>query len=153
MMRISLTKNQFALIDSDDFDLISQYRWICHRPSSNYQVAISVKRGRKSIRMHRLIMNALPGMEIDHINGNPLDNRKCNLRFVTHAQNQKNMNLSVSNKSGKKEVSWHKRSRKWQVFAANTYIGLFSSIEEASMAYDKAAKEMFGEFARTNEAA
>ncbi len=152
MIQIPLTQGKFALIDFEDFELVNQYKWHFSKSSNNYGKAIArPSRKGKAIRMHRLIMDAPDIFEVDHINGNPLDNRKSNLRLVSHAQNQKNMSKHSDNKTGYKGVSFHKKANKYQVFVGKKYIGLFIDIKEAAKAYNIAALEHFGEFARLNE--
>jgi flagellar basal body rod protein FlgC len=104
--------------------------------------------------MHRLIMNTPDGMDTDHINSNGLDNRRQNLRICTHAENLANRKKQISNTSGYKGVSWDKSCKKW---AANISIcgkykklGRFTDLVEAARAYDAAAKEVYGEFAKPN---
>jgi hypothetical protein len=152
MREIKLTQGKVAMVDDECFEIVNKYHWYYHKVSENYGAArSSLGRRGPSEAMHRLVMGAAKGQEVDHINGNPLDNRKSNLRFVTHAQNQKNMGKGVRNKSGYKGVSWHKRAKKWQVFVNSTYLGLFSDLEEATKAYNIKALELFGEFARLNK--
>ncbi len=93
-----------------------------------------------------------PKRLIDHINGNPHDNRLCNLRECDVAENAANQKRARNNNSGHKGVRWHKGKRVW--FAAITrrgvrkHLGIFKDVDEAREAYAKAAKELFGEFAR-----
>lgn len=104
-------------------------------------------------RMHRLIMGAVSGQIVDHINGNKLDNRRCNLRFCTKAENNRNRKTQ-RNVTGLKGVIWSKRdkvfSAKIRLNSKDIHLGRFKTAEEAARAYDKAAKELFGAFARTN---
>jgi len=87
------------------------------------------------------------GMQIDHINGNRDDNRKCNLRLVTQKQNSENTLLPKSNSSGFKGVHWHKRLGKWAANIRTNYtkkhLGYFETAEEAYSAYCKAADKTF----------
>jgi hypothetical protein len=91
-------------------------------------------------------------LQIDHIDGNRLNNSFANLRLASHAQNNWNRLLSPNSHSGFKGVSWHKRDKKWKASIAihrrNIYLGTFDTPELAHMAYCKAAAELFGEFAR-----
>ncbi len=105
--------------------------------------------------MHRLIMNAPKGMLVDHINRNGLDNRKANLRIVTHTQNMWNNGQRVERYSSKyRGVSWHKRQRRWMaVISVNgraRTLGYYRDEKEAARAFDRAAKELRGEFAVLN---
>jgi hypothetical protein len=108
---------------------------------------------RKEYMSHRLAWlishGAWPAGEIDHINGNVSDNRLCNLRDVTHAQNQRNMKVFKTNRCGLKGVTWHKKGRKWQarivINGRHTHLGLFDTAEAANEAYVAAAKLHYGE--------
>lgn len=102
--------------------------------------------------MHRLIMNAQKGEQVDHINHDTLDNRKSELRFCSYAQNQYNQGRRSNNTSGCKGVSLHKPSGKWQAQIAlngkTIHLGLFATKEEAYTAYCNAALELHGEFSK-----
>jgi hypothetical protein len=105
--------------------------------------------------MHRLVMNAPRGMEVDHINGDTLDNRKCNLRICSRSENLRNASLSGDSTSGFKGV-WKKQTGRRQWVAAiykegkNRFLGSFASKEEAASRYDKEATRLYGNFARLN---
>ncbi|MER9176684.1 HNH endonuclease [Mesorhizobium sp. M0955] len=94
----------------------------------------------------------LPEGQIDHINGDPSDNRIENLREATQSQNNANQGLKVTNTSGHRGVTWNKRRRKWQaqiqLDKRHRVIGHFDSLEDASIAYQSAAIQAFGEFYR-----
>lgn len=96
-------------------------------------------------------MKADKGVLIDHINGNRLDNRKCNLRFCTPTENARNKKKSVNNKSGFKGVIFVKRLGRYRpsiMFNGKLhYMGSFTTAEAAHAAYVAKAKEFFGEFA------
>lgn len=150
---IPITKGHVVLVSDDDFDQLSKFKWHFYK---GYAARMSFLRlgKRRHIMMHQEIMGRVQGMEIDHRNLNKLDNRRENLRICTHAQNNQNEDKQSRNTSGFKGVNWHKASRKWRasIRANNKQIalGVFDSPVEAAMAYDKAAVELHGEFARTN---
>lgn len=98
--------------------------------------------------IHRMIMSEPPGMVIDHIDGNKLDNRKENLRICTQQQNGWNRGKPSNNTSGFKGVCWHKQTQKWQAIINHKHIGYFKTAEKAYEAYVKAAQELHGDFAK-----
>ena len=106
--------------------------------------------------MHRDILGLEPGdkRQGDHRNHNGLDNRRDNLRICTHAQNQHNQNPQLNCSSMYKGVYWNKHNFRWQaqikVNGQNKHLGVFISEIDAARAYDKAAREYFREYARTN---
>ena len=110
----------------------------------------------KIYRCHRLVWlyahGSFPPDEIDHVNGIRNDNRVDNLRFSTRSENARNMAKPVTNTSGVKGVSWHKRSGKWQanirLNGVLKYLGYFSDIEAAAQAYADASRRLHGEFGR-----
>jgi hypothetical protein len=152
-----LTRGKITLIDDEDWDLVKDYKWYAHNvgDNKNYYAArvSSRKEGKKIIYLHRLIMGALPGQEVDHINRMSLDNRKENLRLCTHSTNQQNQD-KVFGKSKFTGVCWSKSSKKWQVsLRCNNerfYLGVFDDEIEAAKSYNKKALELYGEFAKIN---
>jgi len=154
MKEIKLTRGRAALVSEQDFDDINNYRWF----SGNHGYAARMIRTesgiRKTLLMHVQIIGSVEGLEIDHVNGNTLDNRRDNLRHVTHSQNMANQ-VKTRGVSEFKGVSWKKRNKKWmaQIYKNSTcfYIGLFLSETEAAMAYNKRAVELFGNFAKLNQ--
>lgn len=161
MKRIKLNHNKYALIDDDQFSKISEYKWsymTVYKGITNigYVYTSTCHKNKKSkIYLHRLIMNAPKNTQVDHINHDTLDNRKINLRICTNAQNQFNQKVHTFKKSSKyKGVFFHKQSSTWrsQIGFMNKihHLGAYPSEIEAAKAYDKRAKELFGEFARPN---
>lgn len=89
---IPLTKGQFAIIDIEDYDQLMQCKWYVKDSKVDTSLYAVRKPDFGIVRMHRVIMDAPKGMEVDHINGNGLDNRRCNLRLCTRRENQINTN-------------------------------------------------------------
>jgi len=157
MKRIPLNHGQTALIDNSDYKLIKEYKWRIDKGNSCYYAitnTINAEGKKVPIRMHTILMNTPPGMQVDHINGDGLDNRRCNLRICTNSQNRMNQHKAIG-RSKYKGVTWHSIGKKWQarinINGKHTHLGLFKKEENAAEAYNRAAKEHFGEFANLNE--
>lgn len=155
-MEIDLTLGLVAIIDDDDWGLVSQYKWHAYKgPTNNtYYAKTNVRRAdgsRTTIRMHRLLLGLTdPTIKTDHRDGDGLNNRRANLRACTQAENLRNQGAHTDNMSGYKGVSWHKRSGMWiaqiQVNWKKRHLGLFDTQEAAYAAYCKAAAELHGGF-------
>lgn len=156
MKKILLTQGQIALIDDQDLELINQYKWCAHfKPKKNGGIYTAVHSSKsKTILMHRLIMNAKEKTIVDHIDRNPLNNQRSNLRFANNISNAGNQGLRSNNTSGYKGVTWSKNKQVWraQIGINRTIknLGTYKTVELAAAAYDKAAQEYFGEFAGLN---
>lgn len=140
--------------DEEDTELLAQYTW---HVAQGYVSTSGIRPdgGRYPLRMHRRIMEAYEGMEVDHVNGNPLDNRKKNLRFCTRAENMWNRSINKVNGSGFKGVYWHNQRMKFQaqigINKKRKNLGFFQTALAAAHAYNAGAKKFFGEFARLNK--
>lgn len=144
--------------DDEDLELIKQYKWGIWKSKTGKLYAFhSWKRDGEevSIKMHRLVMgvehNRLP--LIDHRNGNTLNNKKSNLRIVTHSQNSMNRGKTVKNKSGFKGVTKKSKNRYVAVISVRGHSyrgGTFSNPIDAATKYDEMAKKYHGEFANLN---
>jgi hypothetical protein len=147
---IPLTKGKFAIVDAADFVWLSRFKWHC--VINNKRAYAYHSFDDKNMGMHRVIMNPPPGLVVDHIDGNGLNNTRANLRICTSAQNI--CNCKGRSKTSKyKGVSWSKRNKWASVISLNLkriHIGYFDDEIEAAKAYDKKAKELFGEFAYLN---
>jgi len=156
---IYLAKGVNAIIDSDDYDKIKDYKWSCSKLGYVSSVINSYKPGQKrnkiqkTIYLHKLIMGESSKF-IDHIDGNSLNNRKSNLRFCTQMENSRNQSIKSNNTSGYKGVSWSKSMRKWEASISPNYkrivLGYFINKIEAAIAYNEAAIKYFGRFAKLN---
>lgn len=149
MAQIKLTQNKVALVDDEDFEILNQHKW-CFVKNRYAASRINYK----LTYMHRLIMSAPKGMEVDHINNNSLDNRRENLRIVTSHQNHFNTKIFATNRSGYRGVSWDKRIRRWIVtFSVNNktvHAGTYADKDAAAKAYNEAIVRRRGEFANLN---
>ena len=156
---ITLGTGESVLVDPEDYARLSQLKWWRHgnknRAYARRRVYINGKEDHRTF-MHREILPPSEGLEIDHINGNGLDNRKCNLRLCTRMQNQYNRNKqNKGNPSSKyKGVAFSKRSDKWvayiRVKGLRIHLGYFENETDAAIAYNKAAIEYFKEYANIN---
>lgn len=148
MRFIKLTNRGYALVDDCDYRCLMKYPW--------YRRGYAVRHYcGKMILMHREVARRM-GLDlsncIDHVNGNKLDNRRCNLRAATQAENNRNNHVIRSN-TGYKGVSKDKYGKYRSQIGFNgeaIYLGRFDTPEQAAEAYNKAAKEMFGVFAHLN---
>ncbi len=150
MKEIPLTKGFVALVDDEDFERLSVHRWHMVTAYAGRKVRNGDRVG--ATMMHRELMSPPPGMVVDHINGDTLDNRKNNLRVCTPSQNK--TNRICIGKSGFKGVESRRNGSVWVVRmnreSKQLYFGRFRSAEEAARAYDEHARKIHGEFARLN---
>lgn len=134
-------------VDDEDYNTVSLYTWrLQETRSGNVYACSDVPSQGRRIFMHTLIMGT---KGVDHIDGNGLNNVRSNLRPATASQNAANRKAQGGS-SRYKGVSWHKRSCKWQAQIKRTNLGYFDDEKEAARAYDDAAREDYGEFARLN---
>lgn len=156
---LPLTKGQYALVDTWHVNAFEQYNWHASWESRSYRVASSFRLSPEStfrVSMHRAVVGA-HAQYVDHRNGNPLDNRECNLRACTSAENNRNRR-KIINKTGFKGVRRDNKSGRY-VAQSNAKLlnngkainlGTHDTAEEAAKAYDRYAISAFGEFAATN---
>jgi len=167
MKTIQLTQGQVAIVDDEDYEWLSQWKWTADWSSktSSFRARRNVYRKSKKptvIRMARVILNLKTGdkRQVDHINHNTLDNRRCNLRICTNQQNARNRYKRKKNNRGHKVTSnfigvcWSKQNKKWIAQITDRgkhfHLGSFNSEIEAAKAYDKKAIELSNEFANVN---
>ena len=150
-LRLPLPNGVYAIIDDADADL-GAWRWCGPSGYAHRRVK------RVTIWLHRVVLeralgrDLLPTEEVDHRNGDTLDNRRCNLRPATTAQNSFNLSLRRDSKTGVPGVTFHPGSGRFQAGISKDrrhyYLGLFDTIEEARMARERAEIELFGQWRR-----
>ena len=152
MPSITLPTGETVQFDEEDRPLVEGHRWFL---SGGYARATAYVEGRKrTVTMHRLILEAGTGQQVDHVNRDKLDNRRANLRLADPSQQKGNTAAYRTNRSGYKGVSFHRPTGTWQAQiqqGSKRSLGRFRTPEEAARAYDRAAVELFGEFACTND--
>jgi hypothetical protein len=144
LKKIEIKHGIYTLVDDDDYEKFKDISWKLTRGYAN-----NTRRG----YLHRLILKT--DKEVDHINSNPLDNRKCNLREVTRNQNAQNRSTNKQKSYTRyKGVFWDKHRNKWRVIIQKDnkqiFLGRFTNEIDAARAYDIKAKEIFGEYAKLN---
>lgn len=152
--------NTFALVDDCDFKHLIKYNWAAVVSHGNlYALRRKLKsdkgaRIQRSISMHCHLIQTRKGFEIDHRDGNGLNNQRSNLRACTHQQNMRNMRRPSNNTSGYKGVSKCPESSTWRAYITvnrrQKHLGCFRLKIEAAHAYDSAARKYYGEFANLN---
>ena len=159
MRKIYLTKGKFAIVDNEDYEWLSQWKWFAHRQrTGNFYAARkgAYESGKQAtIYMHREILKPKRGLVCDHINHAGLDNRRENLRVCSGTENRRNRTAQKNNTSGFKGVSWDKDANKWKAIVGLNgkliHVGRFSDLKDAAFAYNEAAKRLFGRFAHLNK--
>ncbi len=151
MKEIPLTQDKVALVDDQDYEWLNQWKWTYTSRGCTGYAYRNVYQGSRYVRcvfMHRFILNPPPGLETDHINGNGLDNRRCNLRACTHIQNSWNSRKQQGATSQYKGVSWARKNQCWRAFihqgGQQISLGNFDSEEAAALAYNYAAIKLRG---------
>lgn len=162
MKEIVLKSGHIAIVDDDDYETVSAHKWHANVKLRSdgtirdiYAITnIKTDEGKKTtLKIHRLIMRTSKGVDIDHIDGNGLNNQRNNLRECSRSENNCNQHRfrGVSKLKG---VCWSKYHKRWKAQirfgTVNTHIGYFASELDAARAYDAAALKYFGVFARIN---
>lgn len=154
---------KFALVDDEDYDMLMEHKWfvICVKACpklyyARYNVSHPIYKGSKPIPMHRVIMGVDdPKVEVDHIDGNGLNNQRSNLRLCSRFENCMNRKKRKCTSSKYKGVAWRKDSAIWRAyirFDGKLYnLGQYDSEVDAALAYNQAALMWFGQFASINK--
>lgn len=143
-----------AMINVEDAPLVAGRNWKLNPDGYACQTVRNPEGGEKTLQMHALLLPVDPPLTVDHANLNRLDNRRSNLRPATRADQQHNRGIPRNNRSGFKGVSFHGHTSRWRatirIDGRHRHLGLFDDPTDAARAYDAAALDAWGEFARTN---
>lgn len=160
MKEIVLSKQQVALVDDEDYEFLNQWKWCVLKKRNGTYYAVRAGflglpvRKKILIYMHRVILNAIDNVKVDHRDNNGLNNQKYNLRLATNSQNKMNQGLRADSRSGFKGVSWNENMTKWQasirVKGKLVILGYFDDLVKAAKIYDFWARDIHGEFVYPN---
>lgn len=141
------------LIDNDDVENTKKYKWIISKVknmknNSCFKYYALASNNKKSLLLHRFIINAPPNKIVDHINRNTFDTRKKNLRITSRSINGFNSKSNRNNKSGRKGVKWIEDKNRWMAYITKNnkrkHLGLFTDINDAIKARESAESEYYG---------
>jgi hypothetical protein len=148
---IAIRHNVACLIDEEDLELVSRFIWFADR--RKFVAYAKTLSRRVNTTMHRLVMKAKKGQQVDHINGDGLDNRKQNLKLSTGSSNQQNAHNKRRSISGYRGV-YPSSNNKWRTQLTHKkkryHLGVYETTLEAAIAYDNAADSLYGPFGYRN---
>lgn len=154
IVALPLSRGKVTLIDAADFEKVGRFKWTFATAGYACRSIRRSDNSKQMVLLHRVLMDAKPEQDIDHINHDGLDNRRSNLRLCSTSENLRNARAKRNGVSKYKGVCWDKSRSCWKseirITHKRKYIGRFCSEEEAAKAYDKAARFYFGEFAYLN---
>ncbi len=155
-VEIPLTRGYSTKVDKEDLYRVSNIAWtaqITIKKTGHTRIHAKGYIDGREIRLHRFLLNITDSkVLVDHINGDALDNRKCNLRTASMSENNRNRRTNTKHLTGFKGI--HKKGSRWRAIISSSgksiFLGSFEELESAIRAYDMAAIRYFGEFAYTN---
>ncbi len=153
MMNIQLRHGLVTIVDDIDFECLSNFKWTVYKANGGfYRVStrLRINGKSKSLELPGAIMFPPNNMVVDHKNGNPLDNRRVNLRVCTHSENIRNQKVHKDHSIGIKGIYYN--GKKWAVRGItiqgkSKYLGVFDCPLLAKLAYNKELIRLHGEFA------
>jgi len=154
--RLKLTQGKYAIVDADDYARLAQFHWCAFCENHKWRVArIAICEGkRRTIYLHRVILNAAQNAQMIHVNHNALDFRKSNLQIASISLQLQRGRIRKNKSSHFKGVSLNKKLQKWDARIKKQgkqfCLGLFDSEFDAAKAYDAKAVELYGELACKN---
>lgn len=157
MKIIKLTQNQVALVDDEDYEYLSQWKWFAHyiKDTDSYYARRMEGKfpSRYMVHMSRVVVHTPDDMKCDHINHNTLDNRKQNLRNATISQNNTNARIYKNNKLGEKHIIQYYSKFRVQIYKDKKRVicETFDSLEQAKKFRDAILPKVHGEFFYTGE--
>lgn len=160
MKLILLTQGKFAQVDDWNYDWLMQWKWFALKCKNSFYAGRmgkpnEITKKRKIVLMHRIIMNTPNDQIVDHKDWNGLNCQEHNMRNCTHSQNHANKKKENKSSSKHKGVTWDKNKGKWaaaiKTKGIRKHLGYFDSENRAALAYNQAAKELFGEFVVLNK--
>lgn len=152
---IPLTQGKVAIVDDQDVPWLSQWLWAYADDGVHARVMRSGYKGSGPTIMARLIMKARKTENVIHLNGDPLDCRRVNLKVVPHTLAVHRASMPRTNRSGYKGVTWNKERQEWRATISlsgkRQYLGKYLTAEAAAKAWNKAAREHYGADAYQNK--
>ena len=153
MKRIMLQSGLSTMVDDEDLADLERYSWQAVPCPSGFYVCRSAEG--TTVYMHRQLKGCPENLDVDHRDGNSLNNQKSNLREATRTQNNRNMHRSARQRRGAfKGIRWHRQKQRWQARITVNYkslcVGYHRDALAAALLYDSAALRVFGEFAAPN---
>lgn len=150
MKKLPLSQGKYALVDDEDFEFLNKWHWSYSRHHTSGGTVLRNDKG-KMIKLHRQIMGAKSGQQVDHINRDRLDNRRSNLRFCDNSQNRANSKIRKDNQSGYAGVHFNKDKKKWQAIlyfhSKKYFLGYFTDKNNAIKARQEAESKIFKDYA------